>query len=44
MTTAVPDANRHHLGNRVTVIVVPTDDGAAVKWIGAPEMEVEGCA
>ena len=30
--------------DRVNVIVVPTDDRTTVKWIGAPEMEADGCA
>jgi hypothetical protein len=30
--------------DRVNVIVMPTDDGATVKWIGAPELEADGCA
>lgn len=29
---------------RVNVIVMPSDDGATVEWIGAPEMEADGCA
>lgn len=29
---------------RANVVALPTDDGATVKWIGAPEMEAEGCA
>ncbi|MFC5788237.1 hypothetical protein ACFPPE_00065 [Agromyces tardus] len=31
-------------GNRVNVIAMPSDDGSTVKWIGAPEMEADGCA
>jgi hypothetical protein len=39
--TAAPD---EWLGpDRVNVVVVPSDDGT-VKWVGAPEMEVDGCA
>jgi len=30
--------------DRVNVIVMPSDDGATVKWIGAPELEADGCA
>lgn len=30
--------------DRVAVIAQPTDDGSTVKWIGAPEMETDGCA
>jgi hypothetical protein len=31
-------------GNRVNVIALPTDDGATVRFISAPELEAEGCA
>jgi hypothetical protein len=41
-TTAVPDT---WIGeDRVNVVVMPTDDGTTLKWIGAPEMEADGCA
>ncbi|MDF0514821.1 hypothetical protein PX701_14410 [Agromyces sp. H3Y2-19a] len=30
--------------DRVNVVVSPSDDGRSVKWIGAPEMEADGCA
>lgn len=30
--------------DRVNVVVVPSEDGQSVRWIGAPEMETEGCA
>jgi hypothetical protein len=30
--------------DRVNVVVVPSDDGATVKWVGAPELEADGCA
>ena len=42
VTTAVPSGWTG--ADRVNVIVVPTDDGATVKWIGAPELEADGCA
>ena len=29
---------------RVNVVVTPSDDGATVKWVGAPQMEADGCA
>lgn len=40
---AVPDGTGT-ISATATVVVVPTDDESAVKWIGAPEMVVEGCA
>ena len=42
VTTAVPSRGRARTGS--TSIVVPSDDGATVKWIGAPELEADGCA
>lgn len=30
--------------DRANVVVARTDDGSHVKWIGAPEMEADGCA
>lgn len=30
--------------DRVNVVVVPADDGSTVKWVGAPQMEADGCA
>lgn len=41
-TTAVPSGRTDR--DRVNVIAMPSDDGATVKWIGAPELEAEGCA
>lgn len=41
-TTAVPSTWTG--ADRVNVIVMPSDDGATVQWIGAPEMEADGCA
>lgn len=42
VTTSVPSG---WIGrDRINVIVIPTDDGATVKWIGAPELEADGCA
>lgn len=29
---------------RANVVILPTDDGSQVKWMGAPEMEADGCA
>ncbi len=29
---------------QTAVIVVPTDEGSSVKWVGAPEAVVDGCA
>ena len=42
VTTAVPSSWTG--GDRVNVVVIPTDDGAAVKRIRAPELEADGCA
>ncbi|WP_448809503.1 hypothetical protein [Agromyces bauzanensis] len=42
VTTAVPSTWTGP--DRVNVIVMPSDDGATVKWIGAPELEADGCA
>ncbi|WP_159601973.1 hypothetical protein [Agromyces humi] len=42
MTIPVPSAWTGP--DRVNVIVAATDDGATVKWIGAPQMEADGCA
>lgn len=39
---SVASEGREH--ERVNVVVLPTDDGSQVKWIGAPEMEATGCA
>ena len=40
VTIGAPDGSE----DRANVVVMPTADGATVKWIGAPEMEAEGCA
>ncbi len=40
----VPVASEGREHERVNVIVMPSDDGSHVKWIGAPEMEASGCA
>jgi hypothetical protein len=41
---AIPVPNTWTGPDRVNVIVTPTEDGATVKWIGAPQMEADGCA
>ena len=42
VTTAVPSDWTGE--DRVNVIVMPSDDDATVEWIGAPELEADGCA
>ena len=42
VTTPVPSS---WVGrDRVNVVAMPTEDGATVKWIGAPALEADGCA
>ncbi|WP_222863279.1 hypothetical protein [Agromyces mariniharenae] len=42
LVVAVPDSWTGP--DRANVVAQPTDDGSTVKWIGAPEMEADGCA
>jgi hypothetical protein len=42
LTIPVPDTPSGP--DRVNVVVTPTEDGATVKWIGAPVMEADSCA
>ena len=40
----IPVPNTWTGPDRVNVIATSSDDGATVKWIGAPQMEADGCA